>query len=290
MKKLLSFITIILLGGMFWACDEKDAEMGEESPVYVLANWAGRDSVRGGHHVNLSMEVNAVQGELDKLVLTSWDGIYGWQDLATYELSGKKETVDYDFEVPVFPDSMLDMRIRAVASNTKGDKWTGNKWYKVYAADYTLTESELTLVEKPVVDKNNGFRFVGGKPEAFSTKGASVPEEQQQVVIDYDKDKADNIASKGLVSKDPNVRFTRVNSFYYANAKYNSVLNTFRDRYDQKEVYPTIGGLTAGDIILIGTVTDGKAKALGVMKVVSVPETNDQTTDVYRFLVKGMGR
>jgi hypothetical protein len=236
------------------------------------------------------MNINAVKGELDKLVMTSVDGYNGRQVLETRKLSGKKEVYEFDFELPIFPDSVLDVDLRATITNTEGDEWTGHKWLKVFAADYSLTESDLTLVEIVSAGKYNGFWFRNGKPERFSTEDANVEVSQQQVVIA--KNENDNTASKGIKSNVPNVRFARVNSFDYANAKYNSALNTFRDRYSVQEVYPSIGSLTAGDVILIGTVDDAakKANALGVMKVVQVPETNNQESDVYRFLVKGMGR
>ena len=289
MRKLLSIISILLLGGMFWACDE-ESEAGEESPVYILANWAGRDSVLGGRHIPFKMELNAVQGNLKELVQSSFDGYNGRQVLETMQLSGNKKTIEYDFLLPVFPDSVTEMQLRATVINTLGDEWNGTKHFKVFAADYTLTESELSLVEVPAVGKYNGFRFKNGKPERFSTLDANVDETQQHVVIALNEN--DNKASKGVSSKVPTVRFARVNSFDYANAQYNSVLNTFRSRYNLQDVSASMGNLAVGDIILIGNVDEGKktATALGVMKVVAVPETNDQEGDVYRFLVKGMGR
>lgn len=289
MKKLLSIVSILLLGGMFWACDE-EVEMGDESPVYILANWAGRDSVLGGRHYLFKMDINAVAGELDKLVLTSFDGYNGMQTLQTIQLSGKKKIYEYDYMLPIFPDSVNEMWLRATVTNTIGNEWIGTKVLKVFAADYTLTESELTLVEITAAGKYNGFRFKNGKPERFSTDDSNVEESQQQVVIA--KNENDNTASKGIQSKVSNIRFARVNSFDYANAKYNSVLNTFRDRYDVGETYPSVGNLAVGDIILIGTVDESskKATALGVMKVKKVPATNDQPGDEYVFLVKGMGR
>ena len=273
---------------MFWACDE-DMDSSEESPVYIDAKWAGKDSVMGGHHYLFKMDINATKSTLDKLVMTSVDGYNGKQTLETMELSGTKKTYEYDFELPIFEDSVAEVQLRATVSNTDGDEWTGTKKLKVFAADYTLAESEMTLVEKPTPGKYNGFWFQGGKPKLFSTTDADVPEDQQQVIIHYND--ANTAASKSITSKSPNVQFARVtDKFDYINAKYNSVLNTFRSRYQLQDVQGSIGDLTADDIILIGTVIDGKAKALGVMKVVSVPETNDQTGDIYRFRVKGMGR
>lgn len=272
---------------MFWACDE-ETEIGAEDPVYIVANWAGKDSVLGGRHYLFKMEMNAVQGNLDKLVMSSFDGYNGLQTLQTIQLSGTKQTIEYDYELPIFPDSVNEMWLRATVYNTKGDVWSGTRWLKVFAADYTLTESELTLVEIPAAGKYNGFRFKNGKPKRFNTEAADVDITQQQVVIEYKNN--GNTASKGIQSKVASIRFAKVNSFDYANAKYNSVLNTFRDRYTVNEVYASIGNLAAGDIILIGTVDGGKATALGVMKVVTVPETNDQPSDEYVFLVKGMGR
>ena len=289
MKKLLSIVSILLLGGMFWACDE-DEDIGEESPVYILANWAKRDSVLGGRYISFKMELNASQGNLKELVLSSFDGYNGRQVLETKQLSGNKKIVEYDFELPIFPDSVTEMQLRATVTNTLGDEWSGTKYYKVFAADYTLTESELTLVEIPAAGKYNGFRFKNGRPERFSTEDNNVDVTQQHVVIEYKNN--GSTASKGILSKVSNIRFAKVNSFDYANAKYNSVLNTFRDRYNVNETYASIGNLLPGDIILIGTVDEAakKATALGVMKVVTVPETNDQPTDEYVFLVKGMGR
>ena len=289
MKKLLSIVSILLLGGMFWACDE-DEDIGEESPVYILANWAKRDSVLGGRYISFKMELNASQGNLKELVLSSFDGYNGRQVLETKQLSGNKKIVEYDFELPIFPDSVTEMQLRATVTNTLGDEWSGTKYYKVFAADYTLTESELTLVEIPAAGKYNGFRFKNGRPERFSTEDNNVDVTQQHVVIEYKNN--GSTASKGILSKVSNIRFAKVNSFDYANAKYNSVLNTFRDRYNVNETYASIGNLLPGDIILIGTVDEAakKATALGVMKVVKVPETNDQPTDEYVFRVKGMGR
>ena len=289
MKKLLSIVSILLLGGMFWACDE-DEDIGEESPVYILANWAKRDSVLGGRYISFKMELNASQGNLKELVLSSFDGYNGRQVLETKQLSGNKKIVEYDFELPIFPDSVTEMQLRATVTNTLGDEWSGTKYYKVFAADYTLTESELTLVEIPAAGKYNGFRFKNGRPERFSTEDNNVDVTQQHVVIEYKNN--GSTASKGILSKVSNIRFAKVNSFDYTNAKYNSVLNTFRDRYNVNETYASIGNLLPGDIILIGTVDEAakKATALGVMKVVTVPETNDQPTDEYVFLVKGMGR
>ena len=289
MKKLLSIVSILLLGGMFWACDE-DEDIGEESPVYILANWAKRDSVLGGRYISFKMELNASQGNLKELVLSSFDGYNGRQVLETKQLSGNKKIVEYDFELPIFPDSVTEMQLRATVTNTLGDEWSGTTYYKVFAADYTLTESELTLVEIPAAGKYNGFRFKNGRPERFSTEDNNVDVTQQHVVIEYKNN--GSTASKGILSKVSNIRFAKVNSFDYANAKYNSVLNTFRDRYNVNETYASIGNLLPGDIILIGTVDEAakKATALGVMKVVTVPETNDQPTDEYVFLVKGMGR
>ena len=219
---------------------------------------------------------------------TPLTAIKGWAE--TMQLSGNKKTIEYDFLLPVFPDSVTEMQLRATVINTLGDEWNGTKHFKVFAADYTLTESELSLVEVPAVGKYNGFRFKNGKPERFSTLDANVDETQQHVVIALNEN--DNKASKGVSSKVPTVRFARVNSFDYANAQYNSVLNTFRSRYNLQDVSASMGNLAVGDIILIGNVDEGKktATALGVMKVVAVPETNDQEGDVYRFLVKGMGR
>lgn len=285
MKKILSFITIILLGGMFWACE--DLESGE-SPVYIDATWDQKDSVIGGQHYFFKMNINATKGSLDKLVMTSVDGYNGKQILETIQLNGTTKKYEYDFELPIFEDSVTEVQLRATVSNTEGDEWNGTKKLKVFAADYTLAESDLTLVEIPTPGKYNGFWFQGGKPKPFSTTDADVPEDQQQVIIHYND--LNTAASKSITSKSGNVRFARVNSFDYTNAKYNSVLNTFRSRYQLQDVRGSIGDLTAGDIILIGTVIDGKAKALGVMKVVSVPETNDKDGDIYRFLVKGMGR
>ena len=289
MKKLLSIVSILLLGGMFWACDE-DEDIGEESPVYILANWAKRDSVLGGRYISFKMELNASQGNLKELVLSSFDGYNGRQVLETKQLSGNKKIVEYDFELPIFPDSVTEMQLRATVTNTLGDEWSGTKYYKVFAADYTLTESELTLVEIPAAGKYNGFRFKNGRPERFSTEDNNVDVTQQHVVIEYKNN--GSTASKGILSKVSNIRFAKVNSFDYTNAKYNSVLNTFRDRYNVNETYASIGNLLPGDIILIGTVDEAakKATALGVMKVVKVPETNDQPTDEYVFRVKGMGR
>ena len=183
------------------------------------------------------------------------------------------------------------MELQAKVTTNEGEEWEGTKKLKVFAADYTLTENEMNLVEIPAPGKYNGFRFTAGKPEPINTD-VETEKAMQQVVIYYDKNKEGNVASKGIQTNATNVRFSRVNSFDYANAKYNSVLNTFRDRYNVGEVYISIGNITVGDIILIGTIDEAskKAYALGVMKVFAVPETNDQATDIYRFGVKGMGR
>lgn len=290
MKKIFPLLAIILLGAFSWACDE-DIQEGEESPVYIIATWAKKDSVIGGQHYLFKMDINSPKGTLDKLVMTSVDGYNGKQELETIQLSGTKKKMEYDFVLPIFPDSMVEMELRAKVSTNEGDEWEGTKKLKVFAADYTLTENEMNLVEIPAPGKYNGFRFSAGKPIAINTD-VETEKTLQQVVIYYNKDQDNNVASKGIQTNATNVRFSRVNSFDYANAKYNSVLNTFRDRYNVGEIYTSIGNLTVGDVILIGTIdeTAKKAYALGVMKVFAVPETNDQATDIYRFGVKGMGR
>lgn len=289
MKKIFPLLAIILLGAFNCACDE-DIEEGAESPVYIVANWLKKDSVMGGQHYFFKMDINSPKGTLDKLVMTSVDGYNGKQELETIQLSGTKKKMEYDFQLPIFPDSLVEVQLRAKVTTNEGEEWEGTKTLKVFAADYTLTESEMNLVEIPAPGKYNGFRFTAGKPEAIST--LNTEKATQQVVIYYNKDQVDNVASKGIITNAANVRFSRVNSFDYANAKYNSVLNTFRDRYNVGEVYTSIGNLTVGDVILIGTIdeTAKKAYALGVMKVFAVPETNNQATDTYRFGVKGMGR
>lgn len=289
MKKILPLITFAILSAFNWSCVENE---GDESPVYIMANWASKDSVLGGRHYFFKMEMVATQGTLDKLTMTAVDGYNGKRDLETIELNGgTKKKTEYDFLLPIFPDSLVEMELRATVRNSEGEEWTGTKKLKVFAADYALTENELALVEKPAPGKYNGFYFSAGKPEPINTEVVT-DAERQHVVIYYDKDKEDNVASKGIKTNTANVRMSRVNSFDYANAKYNSVLNTFSDRYNVGEVYTSIGNLVVGDVILVGTVdeTAKKAVALGVFKVESVPETNDKETDVYRFLVKGMGR
>lgn len=290
MKKLFPLIAIILLGTVNWSCDET-IEIGQESPVYIVANWIKKDSVIGGLHYFFKMDINAVNGNLNKLVMSTVDGYNGKRELETIELSGTKQKVEYDFELPIFPDSMVEVELRAKVTNTIGDSWEGTKKLKVFAADYALKETELNLVEIPAPGKYNGFRFTGGKPEPINTD-VETEKSAQQVVIYYDKDKEGNVASKGIRTSVSNIRFARVNSFDYSNAKYNSVLNTFRDRYTVGELYTSIGNLTAGDVILVGTIDEAakKAYALGVFKVARVPETNDQESDIYRFLVKGMAR
>lgn len=290
MKKLFPLIAIILLGTVNWSCDET-VDTSQESPVYIVANWIKKDSVIGGLHYFFKMDINAVNGNLSKLAMSSVDGYNGKRELETIELSGTKQKVEYDFELPIFPDSMVEVELRAKVTNTIGETWEGTKKLKVFAADYALKETELNLVEIPAPGKYNGFRFTAGKPEAINTD-VETEKSAQQVVIYYDKDKEGNVASKGIRTSVSNIRFARVNSFDYSNAKYNSVLNTFRDRYTVGELYTSIGNLTAGDVILVGTIDEAakKSYALGVFKVTRVPETNDQESDIYRFLVKGMAR
>lgn len=288
MKKILPIITIAILSAFSWSCGEDD---GDESPVYIIADWS-TDSVLGGRHFFFKMEMFANQGTLDKLTMTAVDGYNGKRDLETIDLNGgTKKKYEYDYLLPIFPDSVIEMELRALVRNSEGEEWTGTKKLKVYAADYTLNENELTLVEKPAPGKYNGLYFSAGKPEPINTDVVTEAE-RQHVVIYYDKDKEGNAASKGIKTNTANIRMSRVNSFDYANAKYNSVLNTFSDRYSVGEVYTSIGDLKENDVILVGTIDESskKAVALGVIKVYAVPETNDQATDIYRFGVKGMGR
>ena len=291
MKKLLPFLAAICLGAIIWACDDEGGEDEKESPVYIIADWYKKDSVIGGRHYFFKMEIQATQGTLEKLVMTAVDGYNGRRELETIELSGTKKKTEYDYLLPIFPDSVVEMELRATVTTSEGEEWNGSKKLKVFAADYTLTEQEFTLVEKPAPGKYNALRFSGGKPEAISTEDIT-DAAMQHLVIAYNKDQTDNVTSKGIRTYASNIRMARVNYFDYSNAKYNSVLNTFQDRYNVGEIYTSIGDLKAGDIILIGTINEStkKATALAAIKVSKVPETNDQTDDTYSFLVKGMAR
>ena len=289
MKKFFPLLAIILLGAFNWSCDE-DIEKGSESPLYILADWARKDSVLGGRHYFFKMDINAVKGNLDKLTMIALDGYNGKRELETIELSGTKRKYEYDFELPIFPDSLVEMELRARVTNTEGDEWTGTKRLKVFAADYTLTETSFNLWENPALGANNALNFSGGKATAINT-GNDKDETHHHVVISYDEN-AGTAASKAIRTFAQNVRMVRVNHFDYTNAKYNSVLNAFRDRYNVGDVKTFINNITVGDIILVGTVDEAakKATALGVIKVSGVPETNNQESDIYTFLVKGMGR
>lgn len=286
MKKIFPIIAIVLLGVTNWACDE-DTTIGEESPVYIVASWHQKDSVLGGRHYFFRMNINAAKGSLEKLVMTAVDGYNGKRDVETIELSGTKKKYEYDFLLPIFPDSVLEMELRATVSNDQGDEWTGTKKLKVFAADYTLTETPLELVENPAKG-NNAICLAGGKPEAICTDNTD--KSKQHVVLSYDPN-GDNTALKRIITKASNIRFAKVNSFDYINAQYNSVLNTFSSQYKLGKTN-TSDDIAVGDIILVGTVdeTTKTAVALGVMKIVAVPATNDQTTDAYQIHVKGMAR
>lgn len=288
MKKILPLITFAILSAFNWSCVENE---GDESPVYIMANWASKDSVLGGRHYFFKMEMVATQGTLDKLTMTAVDGYNGKRDLETIELNGgTKKKTEYDFLLPIFPDSLVEMELRATVRNSEGEEWTGTKRLKVFAADYALNETSFSLWENPTLGANNALYFSGGKASAINT-GHDTDVTHHHVVISYDEN-AGTAASKAIRTFAPNVRIVRTNNFDYANAKYNSVLNAFRDRYNVGDVKTFINNITIGDVILVGTVdeTAKKAVALGVFKVESVPETNDKETDVYRFLVKGMGR
>ena len=300
MRKLLPLLSILILGGSFWACDE-NIEFGEDSPVYVVASWEGKDSVLGGRHYNFKMNIIATKGELDKLSVTSMDGFNGKKLLETVQLSGTQKAYEYDFEPPIFPEPMVEMELRVNVTNTLGNEWNGTKKYKVYTTDYTLTETDVTLVEIPAPGKSNGFRFINGKPAPINTE--VIQDRTLQEVVIY-RNTNNNNASKGILTYTGNVRFSRLD-FDYANATYNSVVNQYQEQYSkyktklqespseaQEVLSHEIGNLTAGDVILIGTLDESneKAYALGVMKVLQVPETNDQAGDIYHFAVKGMGR
>ena len=289
MKKFFPLFAIAIFSFSFWACDD-DSDIGEESPVYIMADWAKADSVLGGRHYFFKMDINSPKGTLEKLVISSRDGYNGETKLETIELSGTRKKMEYDFLLPVFPDSVLEVQLRATVTNSIGDEWTGTKYLKVFAADYTLTETSFNLRENPALGANNALYFSGGKATDINT-GNDTDETHHHVVISYDKD-AGTAASKAIRTFAPNVRMVRVNHFDYTNAKYNSVLNAFRDRYNVGDVKTFINNIAVGDIILVGTVDEAakRATALGVIKVSGVPETNNPESDIYTFLVKGMGR
>jgi len=285
MKKIIPILTLLILTAINWSCDRND---GDESPVYIIADWTTTDSVLGGRHYFFKMEMVATQGTLDKLTMTAVDGYNGKRDLETIELNGgTKKKYEYDYLLPIFPDSVVEMELRALVRSSEGEEWTGRKKLKVFAADYTLTETPLSLVENPAKG-NNAICLAGGKPEAICTENTDAS--KHHVVLSYDPN-GDNTALRRIITKAPNIRFAKVNSFDYANAQYNIVLNTFSSQY-KLGLTKTSDDIAVGDIILVGTV-DETAKttvALGVMKIVAVPVTNDQAADVYQINVKGMAR
>lgn len=289
MKKLFPIIAIVLLGATIWSCDE-DTTIGEESPVYIVSNWHKKDSIFGGSHYFFYMDIHAVKGNLKELVMTAVDRYNGKRDLETIELSGTKEKLEYDFFAPIFPDSMVEMELRATVSTDQGDKWTGTKKLKVFADDYTLTEKEIALVENPAKGLNNAICFEGGKPEAINT-GHVTETSKHHVVIAYDSNSNNNTASRAIRTYASNIRMSRM-SFDYMNTTYNSLRRTFQERCNNDDIYTSIDNLKEDDIILIGSYDDKykKGTALGIIKVKSVPTTNDQDTDKYIFLVKGMAR
>ena len=197
MKKFFPLFAIAIFSFSFWACDD-DSDIGEESPVYIMADWAKADSVLGGRHYFFKMDINSPQGTLEKLVISSRDGYNGETKLETIELSGTRKKIEYDFLLPVFPDSVLEVQLRATVTNSIGDEWTGTKRLKVFAADYTLTETSFNLWENPALGANNALYFSGGKATDINTDN-DTDETHHHVVISYDKD-AGTAASKAILT------------------------------------------------------------------------------------------
>ena len=284
MKRIFPLIATLLMFTFVTSCEKND---GDETPVYIEADWATVGQVTGGGHYLFKYTAIAVQGKLAKIIVKSYDPYDGLKELGTIELSGSKKTDEYDFLVPYFPEEVVEMELRMTVVNSDGEEWTGRKRLQVSNEDKVLTETTMNLVEIPAAGKYNGISFANGIAERINTEVSS-DLSKQHVVIYRKSDLSDKTASKGILTKAENVRFARVNSFDYSGAKYNMLNKAFQDKYSSGQTVETVGNLVAGDIILVGQIDEGtkKASALGVLKVGFVPETNDKETDVYVFNVK----
>ena len=283
MKRLFPLIAALLAFVFVTSCEKND---GDETPVYIEATWTGVDQVKGGTHYLFKYEAIAVQGKLSKLIVRSYDPYNGLKVLETIELSGTKKSDEFDFSVPVFSEELVDVELRMTVVNSDGEEWTGIKHLQVSNEDKNLTETTLSLVEKPGVGKYNCISFAESGPKLVNTD-VSTDVNEQHVVIYPNSDPEETKATKGIMAKAPKVRFAKVNSFDYANSKYNMLNKAFQEKYTAGQVVDNLK-VSAGDIILVGQIDEGTktSTALGVMKVTAVPETNDKDTDIYTFAVK----
>ncbi|MCQ2330839.1 MAG: hypothetical protein MJZ55_02505 [Paludibacteraceae bacterium] len=267
MKKL---IILCIASLCLIACESK-----KESPLYALIyfdelSWE-KEYVQGNSMYRLVAEVGSTTSTIRHIKVTSYDPVHldGVILDSVIEDPVKKLKFSIPYRTPIYEENThLQIIIKAYANDGETVQ------YKIIP---TVLSSDKPL--RPIDDVTL-YSALSNRPSYFSleTMTPFMGDTTMRGLYFRDVAPMDSSASISYSWTSPTIYFARFQSFNFAEATEQSVINAYKECKRDR----TIQDLKADDILLFGTADS----AIGALKIIYIADELEKVNDRYVFSIK----
>ncbi len=287
---------LLLIALLFTSCSEVDE--WSDSVIIVAKQISGSDSMSSGS-ITIS-EVSAITNgvtTLEEIQASSIDQVSGITDYGSYDASGTKYTLVFEYAVPEYTESDVVVTLRFMALDNEGNSDT-------YSTSLTITNSYNPLTERSnltMYGANSGFAngYNFELNEWVYCDGTKATESDTDVDTEADADLDIDSSSTATIADIYDVKpesgeelsciwksmsglkFARLTGFDYSSATNTSIAQgwALATKYDQ------ITNISNDDIIFVGDSEDGVTAAI---KINNIYDDAGVANDRYNISIKAL--
>lgn len=234
----LKYLGLISILSLFFSCSE------ENTTVFLYVENIGELKYVSSDTKNIFRIVCSTENEyLENITMTSFDKEYGTQQLFDTVLNKKNVRLDYEYDIPVFTEDSVKVRLSLRAVDCQGAEQEVAYNVTVVNPDITLKEKSGLVVYSGKSNKENAFSLL----DPSSTFNSLLADSAKIDIYDYVV--SENNEALDLTWKtNTDVDFVKVNSFDYVNATSKSVSSVYNS--SKKNSY--VNNIQSNDIIIVG--------------------------------------